>query len=142
MTGKTHIAGGILASMYFCFGDVTSSALLVIGSLFPDIDHGGSVLGKNIPLIHRFFKHRGFTHSFVFLLITYFLNVWLSIGCCVHIFMDMLTERGVQFLWPFERKFRLPFARFFKTGGWFETFVRFSCYVGIFCLISKHYNLF
>lgn len=80
MLYKTHIAGG-LALGYIAFSkvpmfnvDMTQSKTLIIitsglvvGSLFPDIDHKNSYLSRKIKplsfITSKLFKHREFTHS-------------------------------------------------------------------------------
>ena len=111
-----------------------------IGSLFPDIDHPKSYLGKRFPFISKkvnsIFHHRGFTHSLLFIyslvlismLICIFLKIFYSsiyfciniyifsiefgfiLGCISHIFFDMLNPTGVALLYPSTKKYRLPLA--------------------------------
>ena len=111
-----------------------------IGSLFPDIDHPKSYLGKRFPFISKkinsIFHHRGFTHSLlfiyslilVFMLISIFLKIFYSyiyfyiniyifsiefgfiLGCISHIFFDMFNPSGVSLLYPSTKKYRLPLA--------------------------------
>lgn len=82
MLYKTHIAGG-LALGYILFNkvpmlnvDITESKTLIIitsglvlGSLFPDIDHKNSYLSRKLKpvsfITSKVFKHREFTHSIV-----------------------------------------------------------------------------
>lgn len=119
MTGKTHLSSGIAASLLIC-PDITTGVLLSIGSLLPDIDSRNSLLGKALPFIPKIITHRTWTHSFVFLLICYFINTYLFYGCCLHIILDMMTKQGCPLLYPFDFKFKLPFASFVKTDGIFE----------------------
>lgn len=89
---------------------------LVLGGLLPDIDTKTSIISKflfPISWIFRiFFKHRGFTHSALAILIMLILTIkyWdvnplffigLTIGYISHIFLDMLTSEGVVLFYPF-----------------------------------------
>lgn len=129
MTVKTHFAGGMAAAALLC-NDIPSAILLMVGSLLPDIDHGGSTISKNIPLIHKIFTHRGFTHSLLFIyIIGTLISPWLGMGILVHILLDMFTSQGVHLFSPFTWRMGFyPLAYFIKTGGSFETFVRWVCY--------------
>lgn len=141
MTGKTHIAGGLLGAA-LCCTDISSGVLLIAGSILPDIDHGSSLLGKNIPLVHKFFKHRGFTHSLLFCYLMYLINPYLAIGVAIHIILDLLTKDGVHLLSPIPMKINFfPIAMFVKTGGFFEKIVCILCYVlavGVFVNLMLH----
>ena len=119
MTGKTHLSCGIATSLFLC-GDVVSGILLSVGSLLPDIDHKNSLFGKALPFIPKMIKHRTWTHSLLFLILCYFINVYLCIGCCVHLLLDMMTKRGCHLFYPVNLKFNLPFAKFVKTDGKLE----------------------
>ena len=89
-----------------------------------------SIIANNIPDIDLVFKlkssqsyiknHRGISHSFVLALVWIFLlsmlgyfttkeHYWLylivsAVGLSCHIFTDLLNGYGVQFLWPFKKK--------------------------------------
>lgn len=119
MTGKTHLSCGIATSLFLC-GDVVSGILLSVGSLLPDIDHKNSLFGKALPFIPKMIKHRTWTHSLLFLILCYFINVYLCIGCCVHLFLDMITKQGCPLFYPIGLKVKLLFASFVKTDGKFE----------------------
>lgn len=139
MLYKTHIAGG-LALGYILFSkvpmlrvDITESKTLIIitsglllGSLFPDIDHKNSYLSRKIKPISsvtsKVFRHREFTHSIVgTLLFYYLLSMFLgrtsidpmystmfieafTIGVISHILLDMLTVSGVVLFYPVYKK--------------------------------------
>lgn len=121
MTFKTHLTGGILVST-LCCTTIGSAALVVIGSLLPDIDHAGSALGKSVPFVSKLFKHRGITHSLLMLIICWFLmSPYIAVGVASHILLDMLTKQGVKLLWPLpiSIKFFL-IANLIRTGGVFE----------------------
>lgn len=140
MRYKTHVAGGLLAGVSSLnliadklniSSDITSYEGMVfitgavIGSLFPDIDHRGSYLGRKAKITstitNALFGHRGITHSpiamtiFVFLLymasklffISPIIKLWFIgffLGILSHIFLDMLTKGGVPLLYPFSKK--------------------------------------
>lgn len=111
----------------FAYGDwlhLLAGALL--GALLPDIDHPRSYLGRlfrfiSVP-IYRLCGHRGFTHSLLaWLLIILFLtqlpnSYWLSdtliqaflLGYLSHLVGDMLTAKGIHFLWPSKISFCFP----------------------------------
>lgn len=135
---------GLIVSTIFITGSV-------IGSLFPDIDHRGSYLGKRLPILSwlasKTMGHRGGTHApFIAFALTTLL-IWmvatacsgtaelflltLLLGCLngaiSHIFLDSLTVMGIPLLFPFSSKhYRLARLR---TGGWGENFVTFIMFV-------------
>ena len=128
MTGKTHLSCGIATSLFLC-GDVVSGILLSVGSLLPDIDHKNSLFGKALPFIPKMIKHR-----------TY---VYLCIGCCVHLLLDMMTKQGCPLFYPFAIKIKLPFASLIKTDGKFEKLLfGISILVIVFLIIRNIFHLF
>ena len=131
MIGKTHLGGGIVTSLLLCGGDVVSMCWLVFGSILPDIDHPGSMIGKNIPILPKLLKHRGFTHSLLFCLLMGFFNIWIGIGCLVHIVMDMMTRQGVELFYPYKNKIRFPLAKYVVTNGKFEKLLFYASYLFI-----------
>ncbi len=60
-------------------------------------------------------RHRGFTHSLTFLILTLFLVYHLDetlvpfalIGIGSHILLDSMTKGGVQLLYPAKKKYRI-----------------------------------
>jgi inner membrane protein len=129
MLGKTHLGGGILTSLLLCNGDIVSSVWLIIGSILPDVDHPGSMIGKNVPLLPKLLRHRGFTHSILFSILISLFNVWLGIGSLVHIVMDMMTKQGVELFYPNKAKIRFPLAKKAITNGIFEKVIFYGCYL-------------
>lgn len=157
MKYKTHVTGGLLTGISLLNlavdklnlnSDITSVEGVifisgtVIGSLFPDIDHRGSYIGRKAKvtsaITHFLFGHRGVTHSpiamgiFTFLL--YFLSkafivsplvklwfVGFFLGILSHIFLDMLTKGGVPLLFPFSKN-RISLTNM-KTGSVWENVV-------------------
>ncbi|MBI6215737.1 metal-dependent hydrolase [Proteus sp. DFP240708] len=100
---------------------------VLLGSLLPDLDHPGSILGRLFRIISlplsKLCGHRGFTHSllaFCGLAILWETQVsprWdisadifhaLLLGYLSHLIADMLTPAGVPFLWPLKIRFALP----------------------------------
>ena len=116
MQGKTHLAAGMAVSLFIC-PDLPTITICCFGSLLPDIDHSGSWLGKSFPVFGKMFKHRGFTHSLLFSFLCFLASEYLAVGISIHIFLDMMTNGGVQFLFPYRKNLRFPFARFARTGG-------------------------
>jgi inner membrane protein len=85
-------------------------AIIVLGSLMPDIDSGTSFIGRKFKLGGLFFRHRGMVHSIVFMMgfsiaaflitknIYYFLA--FAVGYFSHLVLDSRTMGGVVFFWP------------------------------------------
>ncbi|RNF40175.1 metal-dependent hydrolase [Planococcus salinus] len=133
MTGKTHITGGIAASLAFAqITDYDPAILLltgVVGSLLPDICHGGSKMGRTFPLlsktINMIFGHRTFTHSLLFLFLvnlllqTFITNdsviAGLMVGMASHLLLDMVTKNGIKLFFPWKLTVRSPITA--TTGG-------------------------
>lgn len=144
MRGRTHIVAGAVAWVAFAGASgghysAWSPVLMgsaVIGSLLPDIDHPGSVIGKKILpvslLLSGIFGHRGITHS---LLAVIGLTVGIILlmkenpggidgaaiavaaatGYLSHLLLDWLTPSGIPLLYPAQRMFRAPVT--IQTGG-------------------------
>ncbi|MBL0497003.1 metal-dependent hydrolase [Aeromonas caviae] len=111
--------------------------MALASALLPDLDHPGSLLGRQLPWISgplsRLFGHRGFTHS----LLAVGMGVWglaqveapwllsgavkdaLIVGYLSHLLGDWLTPMGIPLLWPWRRRFRLPGLPL-KSGGGYE----------------------
>ncbi|MFJ5768996.1 metal-dependent hydrolase [Psychrobacillus sp. NPDC093180] len=139
MTGKTHIIGGITASLAFAQTSNYETVLLVgagvVGSLIPDICHGGSKIGRKLPLLSKIistlFGHRSFTHSLLFLfLIGILLKSFVTnesivagiiVGMASHYILDMATKNGIKLLYPIKVTVRFPITT--KTGGAVEDVV-------------------
>lgn len=158
MTKETHSSGGtiiaLLALNIFLTKFISSYNLIYkiflillffhssyIGSLFPDIDMKSSYISKRYPFLSKYFgkkcRHRGFTHSFLaVLLFTFFFEVIymisnkniivLSIGIgfilgySSHMILDFLTSEGIEFFNPIRINIHiLPI----KTGGTSEKYI-------------------
>ncbi|WP_220756897.1 metal-dependent hydrolase [Shewanella colwelliana] len=114
---------------------------IIFGSLLPDLDHPRSTIGKRVLFVSvplaGIFGHRQFTHSIWPLVLTVWLfnltdqaNSYvmvLMIGYMSHVIADMLTDSGVPFLWPFQRRFGLTLC---KSGGVLEHIIAFSLLTG------------
>lgn len=145
MTKETHSSGGYLiaALTFSAFSNVylenfnTLYKLMLffiyfqfanLGSLLPDLDTRKSYMSKKWPHLSTFIskrtKHRGFTHSLLFLLIlSEFLKLIVLIGdkniiliCSAygiffgyasHILLDIFTYEGVDLFFPLGFNFKL-----------------------------------
>ncbi|WP_298823902.1 metal-dependent hydrolase [uncultured Planococcus sp.] len=139
MTGKTHIIGGIAASLAFAqvtnYEPVILLGAGVIGALIPDICHGSSKIGRALPLLSKLinglFGHRTFTHSLLFLVLFAILlhnfmpmeaiSAGVLVGMVSHIVLDMATKRGVKLFFPIKLTVRFPLTA--TTGGTSENLV-------------------
>lgn len=141
MKGSTHALAGILLGLLF-FHPLFPLALVILGSLFPDVDKMGSLFSKNIPfgkyisgVVESSFTHRGFFHAlwipFLLLATTYSplatsylppstLYFPFVIGYVSHLFLDALTISGIRPFFPFNI---LRIHGAIKTGGWWENVV-------------------
>ncbi|KAB8137758.1 metal-dependent hydrolase [Gracilibacillus oryzae] len=136
MTGKTHLMGGIAASVvtvqFTGYDPGFFIAAGTIGSLIPDICHSGSKIGRKLPMIskmvNKLFGHRTFTHSLLFLVLigyvlTFFTNnqsiiTGFLLGMASHLLLDAMTKNGIKLLYPADLTFRFPVTM--KTGGSME----------------------
>lgn len=151
MVGKTHIVGGVAASLAYAeVGNLEPLIMMgagIVGALLPDICHGGSLIGRKMPLLSKvvntLFGHRSFTHSILFLvIIAYMLNsfvpfeavrVGFLIGMASHYILDMATKNGIKLFFPINITVRFPLT--VKTGGPAESVV-----LGILTLVSFYYG--
>ena len=174
MTGKTHKSGGYLFALltlnFFIVNFLSSynifyKVLLIflyfyaahIGSLFPDIDQRKSDISKSLPIISKLFgtkmRHRGFTHSLLFIsilglilgfiiFITDYNIIAISIafgfliGYISHLVLDLLTENGIEIFYPCKINFKLATI---NTGSKVEKFLNKTFKVLIWILIV--YNI-
>lgn len=120
MTGKTHITAGIVTSLAIG-ANAPQIALIAFGSLLPDVDHAGSTFGKAVKPISKRLRHRGFTHSILFLIITTIISPYLGMGVLTHILLDLMNPKGVELLYPHKKNYKIPLiSRFAKTDSVFE----------------------
>jgi len=133
MTGKTHITGGIAAGLAYSYFSGMDPIILtgagIIGALLPDICHGGSMIGRKLPvtskIVNLIFGHRSFTHSLLFLVIMAFLlrafqpydavTAGIIVGMVSHYILDMGTKSGIQLFFPLDYRVRFPLTT--KTGS-------------------------
>ncbi|MGI2327912.1 metal-dependent hydrolase [Planococcus sp. YIM B11945] len=139
MTGKTHIIGGLTASLAFAqithYDPVILMVTGVAGAILPDICHGGSKIGRAMPvlskIINTLFGHRTFTHSLLFLVImAALMNAFVPneaviagilVGMASHLVLDMATKNGIKLLFPLKITIRFPITA--TTGGAAESVV-------------------
>lgn len=112
MTGKTHLLGGLTTGLLITT-DITSICCSMVGSILPDLDMKLGI------------KHRTLTHTVWIAMLLAIINPYIALGVVSHILLDMCTKGGVKLFYPNEYKFRLPFAKYVKTNGYFEKFMRY-----------------
>ncbi|HKL24088.1 MAG TPA: metal-dependent hydrolase [Candidatus Nanoarchaeia archaeon] len=143
---RTHIAISLFGILVF-FSLFQEKAIFVlaviVATLFPDIDCETSKLGrKGIFRPFQFFiKHRGFFHSFTFLILLVILCfIFLEnfrkeiifgflIGYGLHLIADSFTKKGVRFFYPLTKK-KFRFLGGIRSGGKKEIVV-FSFFIAI-----------
>lgn len=90
---------------------------LLLGALYPDIDHPGSFLGRRFDFISKpineVYGHRTITHSLFLITVIFFIAVLFlgvhpsltgfTIGFLTHILGD-LTNGKVQLLYPIDKR--------------------------------------
>ncbi|MDX8376872.1 MAG: metal-dependent hydrolase [Mariprofundales bacterium] len=149
MTGKSHkiigaASGFAVASiLHFSLENIFIIIIMsIIGSLLPDIDHGGSIISRKLTwlnkLISPLLSHRGLTHSglviagWFWLLYSYDSLVFIGLctGYISHIFMDMLTINGIKLFYPF--KVNISLAKI-RTGSAVETTTVSICFISLLC---------
>jgi len=87
---------------------------LFLATIFVDIDSSKSKLGSYWVFrpFQLFFSHRGMIHSLLMAVILSFLlfnvdknaGIGFFIGYILHLFLDILTKRGVFLFWPLFNK--------------------------------------
>lgn len=145
MLKKTHTQGGFLlglitipALLRLLPGGINRVYVLIIliayllgsyiGSVVPDIDMKGSSISRQLPLLYyligRRYKHRGFTHSLLFIFMLsvgsifiikvsgadMIVSIFMSgvvMGCVSHIVLDILTIEGVELFYPCKKRISL-----------------------------------
>ena len=154
MTKETHSKGGyildllLLPYIYNTFlVDYNLSYRVILlfiyayfthlGALVSDIDMKGSYISKRFPIIYKVFgkrfRHRGFTHSLIFVGIIAFIGDTIIVssndnivftcifsgllaGVLSHICLDLITKEGVELFYPIEINFSiLPIKTSSKT---------------------------
>lgn len=99
----------------------------LLATLIPDADIPLSKIGRRrLPrIIQLFTKHRGFLHSFTFLLLlTIIFSLFIPqiafaffVGYGFHLLADSFTIQGIAPFWPFKKKA----SGRIETGDHFET---------------------
>jgi len=156
MTFKTHVTTSLLISEAFLiitypifknYYNLTNLLffflIIIFSSLFPDIDEEKSTISKIMPgsiFIHKFFKHRGFTHNILglslFTYLFYIFNIYVVglnindsiffslsffLGYLIHLFGDLVTYAGIYNFFIFDKKiWRLNILNNFKVGSIYE----------------------
>lgn len=178
MVKETHIRGGYIFALLVLphinnkflneYSLIYKFILLTIyiyfsylGSLSPDIDMRGSYISKRFPLLYKRlgskFKHRGFTHSLIFVLfLCYIFNLLTKysdnnivflclssgfiVGYISHLCLDIITKEGIQIFYPMPINFSLlPI----KTSSKLEKIIfKVLNFIFIFLLGYRVYILF
>lgn len=126
---ETHLAAGVAFSVLAACS-APQTVLVCFGSLLPDIDCKTSTLGKKAKFIGFLLKHRTFTHSILFVVLTAFISPYIALGALSHIILDMFNPQGVELLFPFGRKLSFPWiSGFFPTGSFGEDIFRYVMYI-------------
>lgn len=131
MTGRTHLTIAIAVGLAYA-STVTTEAkptLLItlvslVGGLLPDIDHHRSLISGYVPgssVVQVGVRHRGFTHSLLF--VALLVGVWVLgsqyipipypiavaglLGVLSHDLADMVTPAGIQLFYPLRGKWKV-----------------------------------
>lgn len=101
-----------------------------------------------VLLLLLFSKHRGLSHSILFVIVTYAIvksissfygykdySILFGITVLSHVVGDMFTKTGVVLFYPFSQK-RIKFPYTIKTGGKLENIIFFLACLGVFRLIK------
>ncbi len=133
MLFRTHIIFGFfLYVLFFIYLENWLIVLLgvLLGTILPDLDCRKSRYGRRwyFRPLQWIVRHRGVMHSILFGIVLVSLFAILSIefafgfllGFGGHLFMDLLTRRGVPLFWPFCNK---RFGAGIRTGGIIEDII-------------------
>ena len=149
---KTHLAITLFFVLLFISFVKLPLLFLVVALLatyIPDIDSKHSRIGHYFFLrpLQWFARHRGFVHSFTFLiLITFGLALFLPflalaffLGYCSHLIADSFTIEGIKPFYPHKR----VCSGSIRTGGVSETniFVVFIL-LDFFLFVAKSSSIF
>lgn len=142
MQYRTHITVSLAVGlpMLAAVDQVTfiNTAVLVCGSVLPDIDHPKSFIGKRSQVVskvaNKTLGHRGATHSLVVAAGVYLLALfnakaylataamhlpfWLLIGYLLHLIEDSFSKNSIHWFWPFSKFKKSARKRLFyyRTG--------------------------
>ncbi|MGN0470373.1 MAG: metal-dependent hydrolase [Acutalibacteraceae bacterium] len=141
MTGKTHIAAGLAASIALGM-NAPQIALAAFGSLLPDADHSGSTLGRLIKPVSRHIRHRGVTHSLIFLVVSTLVSPYIGLGVLTHIVLDLLNPKGVELLYPWKKNIKVPVvSKFITTNGIIEKLIFSALIIAAVLMLVMYPNL-
>lgn len=168
MNYVTHSLGGVAAGLLMISANnvneptyqTTMMAGAVLGSLFLDIDHPKSWIANKMPMVSDVmsgvFKHRGFVHTPLFIIIVsivlntlnwgwlhelhylapYFIKGFVP-GMLSHLILDTLNVQGIMWLWPISTK-RLHILGI-RTNSLMEAVV---CLLLGICLYEQYNTIF
>jgi inner membrane protein len=150
MMFKTHLAMGVLASLFFVksFSFEYPIFFIIVAcffSIFPDIDIPSSKIGRRTKplssILNIMFGHRKLFHSLIFALIGFgflisFFENWIGaaflLGYFVHLGVDALTVMGIKPFYPLS-SFRIH--GILKTNGVMDYLLFFFIIIGIIVLV-------
>jgi len=124
--------------------------IALIATYIPDIDTRTSKLGKKKSFrpLQWIFNHRGFLHSFSFLIIIIGILYYFSLidimygfllGYGLHLIVDGFTKQGIRPFYPYKRKISWRI----RTGKRFETAIFVIFLLGsLWLFLSKILSLF
>ena len=137
MLFRTHLAFSFLIGLYLIdFLDIKKQVLFLIVllffSVFPDVDEKTSRVFKKLKPISYLaviFGHRNIFHTIYFpigISIALFvadqrlLGLAVLIGYLSHLFLDLLSKRGIALLYPLTKR---GIKGFIKVGSLFENII-------------------
>lgn len=149
---KTHLA--ITLFFVLLFLPFTKYPLLFLAIAFfstylPDVDSPHSKLGHHwiFRPLQWFSNHRGFVHSFTFLILVTagfvlflpLLALPFFLGYCSHLIADTFTIEGINPFYPYKK----ICSGKIKTGGIFETGIFFSfLLIDLFFVALRIFSIF
>ncbi len=152
MIWKTHLAIGLAIALYFS-NHVNKPLIFVpvvlLSSLFPDIDSRFSYIGKRTLFrpVQAVSSHRGIIHSYTICIalslsmafIYPVLALPFFLGYSFHLFADSFTSQGIRPFWPL----RAVSKGAITTGGKIEKAIFYTFVLMDLVLISTIlYSLF
>ena len=155
MMARSHVVVGLASwiaaapALHLPVIDPLGLAIVVLGSLLPDIDHPRSWVGQRTrpvsTAIASVLGHRGVTHSAIAVVALTALLLHagyargavaaLTVGYLSHLAADMLTPRGLRLAWPFPGTWSLPLCR---TGSVAENLIVLLLIGGIGLWLLRH----
>jgi len=150
---KTHMLFALLigSSLFYLLEieqKIVFLSIVLVASIFPDIDTPYSRIGRKIKPVSSFlklvFRHRGFLHTVFFLILIDFLLLYLelgffafgfSVGFLSHLIIDGATKQGVKPFYPINFRVSGPL----RTGSFFENILAFLFLIGILFNIYRYF---